>query len=374
MLQTTPTTQVLHIDGRRDLNFANVFHSVPPGQYAVVWRLQLQPGFVRGYCNFRAVFSRPRSSSSSSRSCRGDGGGGKGSSRGAGGAAARGSVKMGSRRLQLQQLMVCDGQQAQALERQREQAAAAAAAEEEERFGRKQQRGGGEARWRLQRQLKRWLPASCLPGGPAGMVAAEEAAHVDDIVLEGQEEAHQEQRVQGLRPAATGADRSFRGGCAARPTRAPLAATGPELEERAAAVAAAAAGAATVAPPHPGTSEGQALEVLGPLAVAPALQVPAVLPPYAAQHPEIEIEPAADPAAPPAPQTPVHLQQLPQPAAPPPRPPPQQQPQGPAAPQLAQAMGQLNTANVKRDAAYAAGAAGGPRYVHRWVTSHGCDL
>ncbi|GLC36575.1 hypothetical protein PLESTF_001274900 [Pleodorina starrii] len=51
--------KVLHVDGRRDFNFTTVFRDVPPGQYTVVWRLMLQPGYVRGYCNFRAVFSRP---------------------------------------------------------------------------------------------------------------------------------------------------------------------------------------------------------------------------------------------------------------------------------------------------------------------------
>ncbi|KAG2497070.1 hypothetical protein HYH03_005066 [Edaphochlamys debaryana] len=54
--------RVLHIDGRRDLNFTTCFTDVPPGDYAVLVRLQLQPGYVRGYCNFRAVFGRPSSS------------------------------------------------------------------------------------------------------------------------------------------------------------------------------------------------------------------------------------------------------------------------------------------------------------------------
>ncbi|GIL62646.1 hypothetical protein Vafri_16832 [Volvox africanus] len=51
--------KVLHLDGRRDFNFTTVFRDIPPGRYQVVWRLMLQPGYVRGYCNFRAVFSRP---------------------------------------------------------------------------------------------------------------------------------------------------------------------------------------------------------------------------------------------------------------------------------------------------------------------------
>ncbi|GIL89866.1 hypothetical protein Vretifemale_17613, partial [Volvox reticuliferus] len=51
--------KVLHVDGRRDFNFTTAFRDVPPGHYQVVWRLMLQPGYVRGYCNFRAVFSRP---------------------------------------------------------------------------------------------------------------------------------------------------------------------------------------------------------------------------------------------------------------------------------------------------------------------------
>ncbi|KAG2497071.1 hypothetical protein HYH03_005067 [Edaphochlamys debaryana] len=54
--------RVLHIDGRRDLNFTTCFTDVPPGDYAVLVRLQLQPGYVRRYCNFRAVFGRPSSS------------------------------------------------------------------------------------------------------------------------------------------------------------------------------------------------------------------------------------------------------------------------------------------------------------------------
>ncbi|KAG2497072.1 hypothetical protein HYH03_005068 [Edaphochlamys debaryana] len=54
--------RVLHVDGRRDLNFTTCFTDVPPGDYAVLVRLQLQPGYVRGYCNFRAVFGRPASS------------------------------------------------------------------------------------------------------------------------------------------------------------------------------------------------------------------------------------------------------------------------------------------------------------------------
>ncbi|KXZ46993.1 hypothetical protein GPECTOR_39g487 [Gonium pectorale] len=59
--------KVLHIDGRRDLNFTSVFRSIPPGQYCVVWRVMLQPGYVRGYCNFRPVFGRPASSEPSSK-------------------------------------------------------------------------------------------------------------------------------------------------------------------------------------------------------------------------------------------------------------------------------------------------------------------
>ncbi|GLI62229.1 hypothetical protein VaNZ11_004795 [Volvox africanus] len=51
--------KVLHLDGRRDFNFTTVFRDIPPGCYQVVWRLMLQPGYVRGYCNFRTVFSRP---------------------------------------------------------------------------------------------------------------------------------------------------------------------------------------------------------------------------------------------------------------------------------------------------------------------------
>ncbi len=50
---------MLHIDGRRDLNFSSVFSSVPPGDYHVVWRVLLQPGFVRGYSNFRVRFALP---------------------------------------------------------------------------------------------------------------------------------------------------------------------------------------------------------------------------------------------------------------------------------------------------------------------------
>ncbi|EFJ51521.1 hypothetical protein VOLCADRAFT_87624 [Volvox carteri f. nagariensis] len=54
-----PSALILHLDGRRDFNFTTVFRDVPPGHYYVIWRVMLQPGYVRGYCNFRAVFSRP---------------------------------------------------------------------------------------------------------------------------------------------------------------------------------------------------------------------------------------------------------------------------------------------------------------------------
>lgn len=58
--------KVLHIDGRRDLNFSSVFSSVPPGDYHVVWRVLLQPGFVRGYSNFRVRFALPPKAKSTS--------------------------------------------------------------------------------------------------------------------------------------------------------------------------------------------------------------------------------------------------------------------------------------------------------------------
>ncbi|KAG2428928.1 hypothetical protein HXX76_011172 [Chlamydomonas incerta] len=274
--------QVLHIDGRRDLNFSTVVHGVPPGQYAVVWRLQLQSGFVRGYCNFRAVFSRPRSSSGGSSSGRG------------GGAAARGSGKGRAKGLQLKQLMRHRREQGLELEGPQQQAA---------------------LEKRLQRRLRGWLPTGCM-SGPA-VVAAE--APADGVVLE-QLAAH----PQGLQQA-DGADRSVRRGAA-------QAGMGAEST-------------AAVVPPPP--------------AAGPVAQ-----PPTQAAHPEIEIEPFAD-----VPQAPAHLQPLPlqplQQQAPPLQPAQQQPLPPPPPPQLAQAIGQLNRASVKRDAACAAGGAGGPRYVHK---------
>jgi hypothetical protein len=53
--------QALHIDGRRDLNFTVTFRDVRPGAYSVTWRLQLQPGWVRGYASFKARFAHASS-------------------------------------------------------------------------------------------------------------------------------------------------------------------------------------------------------------------------------------------------------------------------------------------------------------------------
>ncbi|KAG2432057.1 hypothetical protein HYH02_013127 [Chlamydomonas schloesseri] len=317
--------KVLHIDGRRDLNFSTVFRGVPPGQYAVVWRLQLQPGFVRGYCNFRAVFSRPRSGSSSSSRNRSAIRSGSGSAAAA--LSRAGGKGRAARRLQL---LGNDRREEGLAEQQRQQEVHA----EAERVGSKLLRAGEGYRWRLQRRLKGWLPIACM-SGPARL-AASEAARVDDFVLEEGEEEELGQG-QGQEEAAAAPD-------VAVPA---LADTG----------AAGAAAAAVVVPPHRVASEGQ--EELEALAAAP--EPP--LAPYPAQHPEIEIEPFAD-AVVPAPQP------LAQPLPPLQHhePQQQQQQQQAAPPQLAQAMGQLHSVSVKRDAAYAAGGEGGPRYVHRLLT------